>query len=45
MAILTNGLFEDTLRHGKGKYTWKNGEIYDGNFILWKNELVKEQKI
>lgn len=27
------GLYKNNLRHGKGKYTWNNGDVYDGNWV------------
>ena len=34
------GYFVNDQRHGKGKYTWKNGEMYDGE---WKNGKMSGQ--
>ena len=27
------GLYKNNLKHGKGKYTWDNGDLYDGNWV------------
>ncbi|MGC9375584.1 MAG: hypothetical protein ACP5DQ_11160 [Bacteroidales bacterium] len=35
------GKFKNGLPHGSGKYTWSNGDNYDGQFKKGKN-MVKE---
>jgi hypothetical protein len=30
------GEWKDNLRHGKGKYTWANGDVYEGDFLEGK---------
>ena len=34
------GEFKENKMHGKGKYVWSNGKIYDGN---WKDGLMEGQ--